>query len=488
MTPPRPPRRSRALGWLALTTGLTVSTDAWSIPQATEGLCDVYADTRLCLSGPVSCDTCHLGAPPAMNPYGEALHGELPHDAEKNPDLFLSALEAALRATEAYDSDGDGVSNIEEIQAGSKPGDAASVPAPPGTCTEEESAVASLPEHGYDTCRTDYAFLLRKVTIDFCGHSPTRADLEAIRGAEDPDRVIDETLKACLGSEYWRGKDGVLWNLANDKIRPIAALKAGDDPGPIPLGDYEDDYALYVYSMIDGHDVREQLTAQFFVKRIDGAQTTYEQTSGSPTIFPLTALQTIPSERRVGLLSTRWFLVFFTMFTPIPRTSAAQAYRSYLGFDIAKMEGLQPVHGEPVDYDLKDVQVDACAVCHATLDPLSYPFTRYNGLGGGPKYDADRMDGFTATEGPQIANTPEAGVLLGEPVTDLVDWGRVAANSDAFAQNVVRDLWVHLVGDAPTPDEAEAFERLWQDLQVRHTYSVEAMLYDLVRTEAYSVP
>jgi len=481
--------RRRASEVLALAAGLTVSTSAWSIPQATEGLCDVYADTRLCLAGPASCDTCHLGAPPSLNLYGEAVHGELPADAEEDPETFLEALEAALRATESFDSDGDGVTNLEEIEAGSKPGDAQSIPAPPGTCSADEARVASLAEHGYDTCQRDYAYLLRKLTIDFCGHSPSREELEAIRTDVNPDDSIDARLAACLDSEHWTAKDGVLWNLAHDKIRPIAALKAGDDPGAIPLGDYEDDYALYVWTMMDGHDVRDQLTAQYFVKRVEGATTSYERTAGPPKLFPLQALQTIPKDQRVGLVSTRWFLVFFTMFTPIPRTTAAQAYRSYLGYDIAKMEGLQPVAGEPIDYDKKDVQAPACAVCHATLDPLSYPFSRYNGLGSaGPRYDADRLERFASSEGPQIVDTPESGVLLGETVDDLVDWGRVAANSDAFAQNVVRDLWLHLIGGPPTSHDAEAFERLWQDLQVRHAYSVEAMIHDLIRTEAYSVP
>ena len=68
------------------------------------------------------------------------------------------------------------------------------------------------------------------------------------------------------------------------------------------------------------------------------------------------------------------------MFTSIPRTSAAQAYRAYLGYDISKMEGLQAVVDEPVDYDAKGVEAPDCAVCHRTLDPLTYPFSRYDGL------------------------------------------------------------------------------------------------------------
>ena len=47
----------------------------------------------------------------------------------------------------------------------------------------------------------------------------------------------------------------------------------------------------------------------------------------------------VPS-KRAGMLTTRWNLVFNTMFTAMPRTTAAQIYRSYLGLDIAKSEGL----------------------------------------------------------------------------------------------------------------------------------------------------
>ena len=84
------------------------------------------------------------------------------------------------------------------------------------------------------------------------------------------------------------------------------------------------------------------------------------------------------------MITTAWFFVINTMFTAVPRTTAAQAYRSYLGYDIARSEGLiEPPAGTPlIDYDQKGVTEEECAVCHRTLDPLSYAFTRYKGLIG----------------------------------------------------------------------------------------------------------
>jgi hypothetical protein len=171
------------------------------------------------------------------------------------------------------------------------------------------------------------------------------------------------------------------------------------------------------------------------------------------------------------------------------------------------MEGLQPVAGEPVDYDLKGVTAEQCAVCHSTLDPLSYPFSRYDGLGGGDEeepameinedgtvniafgnYVAGRMERFVRLEGPQIAETPEAGLLFGQPVANLVEWAEVAANSEPFARKLVLDYWRLLVGEDPRPDDEPELARLVQRLSTEHEYRVERMLADLIATEAYGAP
>ncbi|MCK6519667.1 hypothetical protein L6R46_31985, partial [Myxococcota bacterium] len=165
---------------------------------------------------------------------------------------------------------------------------------------------------------------------------------------------------------------------------------------------------------------------------------------------------------------------------------------AYLGYDIALLEGLSDVPGEPADYDNKGVGEAACAACHATLDPLTYPFSRYEGIGGGQgdsySYAPNRLNGFTDVDGERVADTPEAGVLFGEPVEDLIAWAAVAANSEAFRRATVLDYWKLLLGEAPRATEQAEFSRLVRDLGGDHGYSVELMLHDLIDMEAYGAP
>jgi hypothetical protein len=181
-----------------------------------------------------------------------------------------------------------------------------------------------------------------------------------------------------------------------------------------------------------------------------------------------------------------------TMFTAIPRTTAAQAYRAFLGYDLARLEGLYPVENEPADYDNRGVAAPACAACHTTLDPLSYPFSRYEGIGGGTgysySYNADRMPGFVWSNGAKVAETPEQGMLFGEPVADLVAWGRVAANSEPFRRATVLDYWKLMFGDAPRPTEEAEFAALVEAFGTTHEHQIERMLHDLIDLEAYGAP
>jgi hypothetical protein len=75
----------------------------------------MYPKTKLS-----ECMICHTGDAYARNSYGEAL--------EKNQNNF--------KAIEAEDSDGDGVNNITEINAGTGPGDKSSVPLVEGAVVE----------------------------------------------------------------------------------------------------------------------------------------------------------------------------------------------------------------------------------------------------------------------------------------------------------------------------------------------------------------
>ncbi len=475
------------LGFLAAS---TLATPASALPTGPAGFCETYPDAPSCQGAVPGCEQCHETAP-ARNLVGRDLEAVLLPGVDRplDPEVFADALPDALMEIEVLDSDEDGYDNLDEWLSGSDAADPDSVPG--GDVCEGDPDKSAW---RYDVCDYDARFALSRVLADFCGASPSYAALKEVESAENPRAAIHEALDACLASEYWRGRDGVLWRLAHDKIRPAAAIKAGEDAGDIPLGDYEDDYNLFVYTQIEGRDARELLTAQYHVERVDGPPTTYAQYVRTPVEDTLqrggTVAQLTEVERRAGMLTTRWNFVTNTMFTPIPRTTAAAAYRNWLGYDIAKMEGLQDVQGEPADYDNKGVDEADCAVCHATLDPLTYPFSRYFGLGGGAPgaYNPNRMTRYIGTEGLGILQTPETGSLFGQEVSDVLEWGQVAADSDAFARSLVLDYWTTMLGEAPRPEETAAFTELWSDFGTVHSYSIEAMLHDLIDTEAYSVP
>ena len=478
--------------------GLLVAAPVGAKPPGPGILCEMYPDAPACESSVPDCSYCH-STPPALNPFGVGL-SERMRIGEPRPlsDAdYSDALPAALAETEGLDADGDGYSNLEELIGGSFPGDLNSLPS-----GLDCSAVPNDWSPTYQVCEYDYSYAFKKVHLDVCGQSPSRSQVEAFEQSVDREQALHETLDACLQSEFWRGRDGIVWNLANRKIRPIASVKAGEDPGGIPLADYLDDYNLFVYTQIDDHDARDLLTAQYFVRRVDGETTTYEPYEA--TYFEELGnrgggvAQLTDASTRAGMLTTRWNLFLFTMFTAVPRTTAAQAYRSYLGYEISRMEGLYPVENEPMDWDSKGVQQPVCAGCHSTLDPLSYPFSRYEGIGGGDRgilegyipgrYSATRLEAFTKSDGPDVVNTPEAGVIFGQPVANLVEWGQVAANSDAFAKATVLDYWKLLMGGPPRPDESAEFDMLWRAFMDEHGYGVQSMLHHLITTEAYGVP
>ncbi len=483
------PRLSWASGIAVLLWGAT----AWAMPPAPATFCELYSDAPACAQGAAQCTTCHT-VPPALNLYGGQISDSLlVGDARPLTEAgFREGLPAALSTVEELDADGDGFTNLAELLAGSDPALPSVVPVSlDGVC----DATGFRPS-GLDVCAFDPAYVFKKIRIDFCGIAPTYEEMQAFDGTPD---ALHAALDECLDSEFWRGKDGVVWNLANRKIKPIQAIKSGAGAGPIPLADYDDDYNFFVYVNTDDRDARDLLTAQYFVERSDNP-TVYTEWNRTPiqdiNVRDYLVAQAVVNGRRAGMVTHRWFLMSNTMFTGIPRTTAAQAYRSYLGFDIARLEGLSPVAGEPKDYDNKGVQREECAICHSTLDPLTYPFSTYEGIGGGADigevvpfiYNPGRIARFREVDGDSVANTPEAGVLFGEPVANLKEWGQVASNSDPFAQAIVADFWKLLLGDGPQPNELAEYERVWRRLMEEHEYRTEKMLHDLVMTEAYGVP
>lgn len=460
--------------------GVVLGPEAQAKPLAPEVLCESYAGTLTCSARLPECTLCHetFNPPVTLNPYGDAVRGALLEttSAPFDDQAFADNLPQALADIDGLDSDDDGFDNGTEIESGTHPGKAHSVPTE-AVCPDDVSDL------DYKICEYDARFAYRRVGIDFCGLPPTFAEMEAFAAltADDQLEAIHTLLDQCLDSEFWLGVDGVLWQLAHDKVRPITSLNG--------FAEFDFDYAFFTYTQIDGHDVRDMLVGQYLVQRVEeGGKSLYQVVDSLPS-------QPLQTERRVGMMLTSWTLFYNTMFTAMPRGTAAQAYRSFLGFDIAQSEGLFPVQNEPVDYDAMGVQETACASCHSTLDPLSYPFATYNGLqsdpGGGTffTYDPDRIEKFFVSQFPGMATMPESGAIFGQPVDNLVQWAQVAAASDAFLQNVTRNYWELLVGREPSPERAEAFEEftlLWQSLD--GDYSVEAMLHRLVETEAYGAP
>lgn len=496
MPPSGPPLRRGwplALAGLGLLGAFGLSSRVVAQPTAPALFCDAYPEVAACSSGEAACTTCHT-APPTLNLYGADVARFLSPDEERplHADVFDAGLGEALLAVEELDSDGDGWLNLDELEAGTDPADASSLPA--------EVACEDTDDDGWNLCGYDLGYAFKKVHLDFCGQQPTLAEREAFAEDPDPYEALHDALDTCLDSEAWRGQHGRVWNLANAKIGPLQAVKAGMDPGPIPLADYYDDYAYWTWTQTGDRDVRLVLTGQTFVTATyEGGATVYTEWDRRPNedarIRGEDTYQAVTKTKRAGMLTHRWFLMSNTMFTSIPRTTAAQAYRAFLGYDISRLEGLHPVADEPVDYDAKGVAADGCVDCHSTLDPLTYPFSRYEGIGGGSgggynsySYNSDRLERFTGVDGELVAETPEAGVLFGEPVADLVEWAEVAANSEAFKRATVRDYWRLLLGEDPRATEQAEFGQLVQDLSGEHDWQVEQMLHALIDTEAYGAP
>jgi hypothetical protein len=474
----------------AVTTALAPAASAK--PVAPAAFCATYPQAKGCESGFAECTTCHTIAP-ARNAYGAQISERLsPGGSRPLADSdFLKDLPGVLRAIERLDADGDGHDNMAEILAGTKTADRDSFPRI-FACADTQ--VEKARGNAWNVCGYDPVYAFRKVRLDFCGMSPTRAQTDAFKALLPSEQAwkagLTAALEECLDSRYWLGVDGVVWNIGNAKIRPTQTVKSGRNPGPVQLGDFEDDFNLFAWGNSDDRDVREILTAQYYVRRVSDDPVKLE-------VIPEEELakrgrqtsQNVPQDKRAGLITTRWVAAVNTMFTAIPRTTAAQAYRAFLGFDIAKMQGLMPVAHEPVDYDAKGVAAAECAACHSTLDPATYPFTRYNGIGR-YNYDPNRLQDFVRTDGERVVEAPKSGVLLGQKVEDLVDWGRVAANSEPFARKVVADYWKVLVGRDPLVQDQAEYSQLWQGLMNKdvYNYRVEKMLHGLIFTSAYGRP
>jgi len=420
--------------------------------------CDVYPEAPACSGQITSCSMCHT-APPGWNSFGVDVVMNL-------TGPFEETLPVALAAIEAQDSDDDGVTNLVEILLGTNPGNA-------DDSYVEPDAPSGDPNPVYDVGNYDHAFAFKRMKASFCGRSPTFEEMEALAASSDKDSFIDDALDVCLASDHW--KNEALHRLADPKIRPLEAVGTGG-AAVIPLADYEWDYRLFSYVLTDGRDARELLTADYHV-----------DASGNVVTGPIIDGdfgQPLEPAYRSGMITTQWFLMIHTMFSDIPRTTAAQAYRAYLGQDIARSEGILPIAGEPLDVDGKGVSQPTCAYCHSTLDPLAYAFAYYEGISGGDtgKFDPGR---------PNFAPVDVTASLLGTELSDIggtgvVEWGQVAADSALF-QRMLAEMFVSHATGAVTPYEEPFIRSLYETLPA-DGYSANALIHRIVDSDVLGVP
>ena len=447
---------SRIVQALSVLVFLGQGGEALGTIRAAELLCQKYTKAAGCESQAQSCKVCHAG-PPAFNQYGKDLAGKVSGNLEET-------LLMGLEAVEPLDSDKDGVINREELENYSLPGDA-------------EVKPMTSAKFVYDI-----GVAYRRVLAVYCGESPTYAAMSALRAATDPKvgkDMLHQKLTECLNSAYW--KDEAVARLADPKIQPLAAIGFG---GNVVIGDYRWDYRLFRYVMTGDRDVRDLLLAQYHVdangNQITGAVPREEPFQLGQRIV-IAGGQPLQANRRAGMITTQWFISTNTMFALLPRNTAAQAYRAYLGLDLAKGEGLFPIAGEPRDVDNKRVNQGECAVCHSTLDPLSYAFSTYRGI----EISAALATGNPiGTYNPGRTSWEAQGHLFGTSVPDVLTWAKMGANSEAFQKNIARMMFVQALSRDPLPHEKDEFDSLWKGLPAEG-YSVNKLLHRLVDTVAF---
>lgn len=447
------------------------ATAASALPEGPRAFCADRPDSPLCAGRTVSCALCHTSAPD-LNGYGGEVLGSLGGAGyDGSLESFLSLMPQALDAADASDADADGLASIAEIELGSFPGDPTSL------------YVDTLSGEG----AWDPRFAFRRARVAFCGAPPLREELDAIPAVDGADAraAVRAAVADCLDSDYW--KNEALHRLANKRVRPQASV--GYDRGnTFSLGDYRYDYRLFSRSLSGGHDARDLLLASDHVNPDGTDRSGVFSVGGSGGNLG----QPLDVDHRAGMITTTWFMAINTMFSPLPRTTAAQAYRSYLGQDIALSEGLRPVAGEPLDLDARGVAQEECARCHATLDPLSYSFAYYAGIAGPQTgtFLGRRVSNILLPAGAQSAlldvnldNDPE----LAPADHGVRGWAKVAADSDEFARTLVFMLAEHALGREPTPEDTVELLPLLQSFRA-DGFSADAAVKDIVDTNAFGRP
>ena len=468
-------------------------------PNAPALFCDVYSAAPTCATGVVSCVTCHdVGGAPVLNPYGADISPRIDWD-----EGFDASLPAALRAVADLDSDGDGLDNEDEIMAGSWPGSADDVE--PECLPQAQSG-----NDGWLLGAWDPFLAWKRVTMDFCGRAPRYDEVVAfdasmlslgwVRGDADPPgdardddavmAVIDGQLEDCLQSRYW---DDVLIEIGVGVVRP-----KGYNSDLYLLGNYEWDLRLFAYATSGARDAADLMEADYLVVE-DPVGSGLLVAIDEPRTSTEAYAQPLAREDRFGLITTRHSLAMNVMFAPVPRTLAAHWYRELLGLDISLSEGLFPVDelpgvypwASPRDVDDKGVWQEECAGCHTTVDPLSYPWARYNGIDLTGDTTATLVDDRATDVLPTID-----GAIFGVAVATPAEWVAEAVASDQYSERLVGLYWTWLFRRDPFSCEQDEFDDLWQGFRdgayARSAATgprvVEDMLHELVTTLAYAAP
>lgn len=435
---------------------LLLSETAYAKPSAVGIFCSEFGNSPLCTEQANNCGICHKG-PPSLDKFGEDLKSQM---SEGN---FEAILVETVKKLGSRDSDGDGVSNAQEIADGTYPGDTNSVRA-------GKSNLA------YDT---ETAF--KRMMMTYCGTGPTYQTMQSFRQSGDQKRALHDQLDDCLASDYWKS-EGVR-RIADKKIQPLATVGF---KGDVVIGDFRWDYNLFAHVMTDNRDMRELLSAQYHVDdngRVRQGKIAREERPQVGQRIVIAGGQPLDPGRRAGMITTQWFFARYTMFADVPRSAAAQAYRSYLGYDIAYGEGLFPIANEPRDPDNKNVKQGECASCHNTLDPLAYAFVPYVGI--------ETIEAFlfntNGTYDPfrrKFSNLEGQGYLFGNKVNDLMDWARQGRESDQFKIAMARMFFKHALSRLPKAGDQEEFKALWQSIPADN-YSANGLIHRLVDTVAF---
>ena len=445
-----------------LSTSVLIPNGAFAQPAGGNSFCEVYPNSPHCSTAKVECNFCHAG-PPVLNSYGMDMQKEFMGGDFTNVTAFMAALEKIQDG----DSDGDSNTNLDEIMQGTLPGD-------PESAVDNNTMTYTYQE--------DLAF--KKVKAIYCGDSASYEEMQAFEASVDKSQFIDSALDACLESDYW--KNEALHRMADEKIMPIEAV--GSMTASVKIAEYDWDYRLFSYVMTGNRDVRELLTADYHVDENGNVLTgTVARSEGFQLgeRIVIAGGQPLQANRRAGMVTTQWFISVNTMFARLPMNTASQAYRAYLGKDIAKGEGLVPfaLVDNLKDADNKGTAQPACDVCHSTLDPLAFPFSTYRGIEIG--IDLAFGNPIGTYDGGRTPWESE-GALFGQPVRDLMEWANMAKETDEFKMKVVLDLYTQALSRGPiSQSEQEEFTTIWQSMPADR-YSAYAVSHRIVDSMGFA--